>query len=91
MAREKDKAMDWALTQAQKEFRKVFAMALKDGPQEIRGDDAAVIVIRKEDYIEPPAVSGRSIPNFADYLLHIPQVEGLDVARDKSTDRDISL
>lgn len=89
MAQEKDRVMDWALTQAQKEFRKVFAMALKDGPQEIRGEDAAVIVVSEADYRK---LSGEKKEyGFKEHLLSFPKVEELVLERDKDMGRDVEL
>lgn len=82
--------MYWVLPQEEKNFTKVFRMALSDGPQEVHVGNEAVIVVRKQDFIwvEKEKEGGYC---FTEHLLNVPKVEGLDLTRDKSTGRDIDL
>jgi antitoxin Phd len=80
--------MDWKLADAKNKFSEVVKRALTEGPQRITRRDDAVIVVSETEY---QRLTGQR-PGFRDYLLGSgPSLEGVDLTRDRSPDRDVSL
>jgi prevent-host-death family protein len=80
--------MDWRLAEAKNKFSELVNRALAEGPQRVlrRGD--AVIVMALRDYEQ---LIGKK-PGFKDFLMgEGPDLEGVDLSRDRSPMRDISL
>jgi prevent-host-death family protein len=80
--------MDWRLAEAKHKFSELVNRALAEGPQRVlrRGD--AVIVMALRDYEQ---LIGKK-PGFKDFLMgEGPDLEGVDLSRDRSPMRDISL
>lgn len=80
--------MEWTLAEAKNRFSEVVKRALSEGPQRVRrrGNDA-VVVLAQEDY---ERLTGAR-PDFKKALLDGPDFSGLDLSRDRTLDRDVSL
>ena len=77
--------MEWKFTDAKNELSKVVNLALSEGMQKINRRDGSVMVISEEDYIK---ITGQK-PSLLEYIRSAPAE--LEVARDKSSVRDIEL
>ena len=80
--------MDWCLAEAKNRFSELVNRALAEGPQRIlrRGDTVVVMALR--DYEQ---LIGKKT-GFKDFLMgEGPDLEGVDISRDRSPMRDISL
>lgn len=79
---------DWGLAEAKNRFSEVARFSLSEGPQKILRREGNVIVISEEDYLK---LKGKSV-DFKEFLLSsTPDLAKLDLKRDKSSMRDISL
>ncbi len=80
--------MEWRLAEAKNKFSELFNRALAEGPQRVRRRDEAVVVVSANDY---DRLTG-SKPGFKDFLMgEGPDLEGLDLRRDRSPMRNIEL
>ena len=79
--------MDWQLAEAKNRFSDVVTKALNEGPQRVRRRDQAVIILSEQAY---QRLVGQR-PDFKSYLLEGPSLEGLELSRDQTSARDISL
>jgi len=79
--------MDWQLADAKNRFSELVNRALRVGPQRVRRRNEAVVVISAEEY---ELLKGQSV-SFKEYLLTGESLEGVDLARDGSPMREISL
>lgn len=80
--------MDWRLAEAKNKFSELFNRALAEGPQCVRRRDEAVVVMALHDY---ERLTG-SKPGFKAFLMgEGPDLEGLDLSRDREPMRDIDL
>jgi prevent-host-death family protein len=80
--------MDWRLAEAKNKFSELVNRALADGPQRVVRRDDAVIVISARDYEQ---LIGEKL-GFKDFLKgEGPDLEGVDLSRDRSSMRDVSL
>jgi prevent-host-death family protein len=79
--------MDWKLADAKNKFSEVVKRALREGPQRVLRRDDAVIVLSEEDY---ERLAGSRL-SFKEFLLSVPDIEGIDLERDKSPMRDVDL
>ena len=80
--------MEWRLAEAKNRFSEVFNRALAEGPQRVLRRHDAVIVLSERDYQK---LAGKR-PDFTQFLLGKgPTLEGLDLARDRSSMRDVKL
>lgn len=79
--------MEWRLADAKNRLSEVVRLALAEGPQRISRRNDAVIVISEAEYQN---LKGEA-PSFVDHLLSGPSLEGVDLTRDQSTMRDVSL
>ena len=79
--------MDWQISQAKDNFSELMNRALLEGPQRVLGPKDAVILVAEADY---QRLTGARM-DFKEYLLGGPSFDGLDVARDTSTGRDVAL
>jgi len=78
----------WKLAEAKNRFSEVFRLALKDGPQRItRHGNEAVYVLSESEYRR---LKGDP-PDFIEFLLNGPSLEGLELGRDASPMRDVDL
>jgi len=80
--------MTWKLADAKNRFSELVRKALTEGPQRVSRRGDAVVVLSEADY---QRLTGQR-PGFRDYLLdHGPSFEGVDVSRDRSPAREVSL
>lgn len=80
--------MDWKLADAKNKFSEVVRRALTEGPQRVTRRDDAVVIVSEAEYRR---LTGDK-PGFRDYLLGTgPSLEGVDLTRDRSPGRDVSL
>lgn len=80
--------MDWRLAEAKNKFSELVNRALAEGPQRVVRRDDAVIVISSREYEQLI----KKKPGFKDFLMgEGPDLEGVDLSRDRSPMRDVSL
>jgi antitoxin Phd len=79
--------MEWQLADAKNRFSELVSQALHVGPQRVRRRNEAVVVISAEDYEQ---LKGQRV-SFKQYLLVGESLDGVDLTRDRSPIRDISL
>jgi prevent-host-death family protein len=80
--------MDWRLAEAKNKFSELVNRALAEGPQRVLRRDDAVIVMALRDY---ERLIGKK-PRFKDFLMgEGPDLEGVDLSRNRSPMRDITL
>ena len=77
--------MDWKLADAKNRFSEVVRRALLEGPQRVHRRKDSVVVISETEYLR---LTGES-PSFGTFLLDGPDMEGLDLERDRSPLRDV--
>ncbi len=78
----------WLLAEAKNRFSEVARCSISEGPQKIFRREGNVVVISEEEYLN---LKGNNV-DFKDFLLHVtPDFKELDVTRDKTSMRDISL
>jgi prevent-host-death family protein len=78
---------EWNLADAKNRFSEVVNLALTKGPQRIRRRNDQVVVIAAKEYDRLK----RKSSTFKEHLLKGPSFEQLDLERDSSSARDISL
>lgn len=79
--------MDWKLADAKNRFSEVVTKALTEGPQRVQRRDEVVVVISEDEYRR---LTGQR-PDFIEFLLNAPSLEGVDLERDRSPMRDVKL
>jgi antitoxin Phd len=79
--------MDWQVAEAKNKFSELMSRALTEGPQRVRGRKDAVIMLAEEEY---ERIIGTR-PDFKEYLTRRVGLDELDLSRDQSPGRDVSL
>lgn len=79
--------MTWNLAEAKNRLSEVVNLALSQGPQTITRRSDSVVVVSAADYAELTGARA----GFKDFLSHGESFEGLDLTRDPSQGRDVSL
>jgi antitoxin Phd len=79
--------MEWQLADAKNRFSELMNRALHEGPQRVRRRKDAVIVLAEEEY---ERLAGTR-PDFKEYLMRPVGLNELDLSRDHSPGRDVSL
>jgi prevent-host-death family protein len=79
--------MDWKLAEAKNKFSEVVRRALTEGPQRVMRRRDTVVVLAESEY---ERLAGSRV-SFKEFLLNVPDMDGLDLDRDKSPMRDVSL
>ncbi len=80
--------MNWRLAEAKNKFSELVNRALAEGPQRVRRRDETVVVMAVRDY---ERLTGNK-PGFKDFLMgEGPDLEDLDLSRDREPMRDIDL
>ncbi|MGA2726027.1 MAG: type II toxin-antitoxin system prevent-host-death family antitoxin [Bryobacteraceae bacterium] len=80
--------MEWRLADAKNRFSELVNRALVEGPQRVLRRDDAVVVVAEREYEK---LTGTR-PSFKEFLLGDgPNLEGLDLARDRSPIREAKL
>ncbi len=81
--------MTWQLAEAKNKFSEVFTRALSEGPQFVTRRNEEVVILAREEY---DRLSGeKHKPNFIEFLMSGPGLEGVDLERDRSPMRDVDL
>jgi len=78
----------WQLQEAKQRFSELVRRALEEGPQVVtrRGEEVVVIVGAEEfDRLS------RAREDFKDFLLCAPDLDTLEIRRDKSSSREVEL
>ena len=78
---------EWKLADAKNRFSELVNLALTQGPQTVHRRGDQVIVISAKEYARLKGKRAR----FKDHLFQGPSFDGLDLERDTSPSRDISL
>ena len=80
--------MEWRLADAKNRFSELVNRALLEGPQRVLRRDDAVLVVAEREYEK---LTGTR-PSFKEFLLGDgPNLEGLDLVRDRSPIREAKL
>ena len=79
--------MTWKLADAKNRFSELVNLALTKGPQRVTRRKDAVIILAAKEY---DRLTGK-VPAFKEYLTKGESFEGLDLSRDTSPGRDVSL
>ena len=81
--------MEWQLADAKNKFSELVNRALIEGPQRVRRRDDTVVVVAERDYEK---LTGKR-PTFKKFLFDTdgPDLEGLDLKRDRSPTRETKL
>jgi prevent-host-death family protein len=79
--------MMWQLADAKNKFSEVMTRALTEGPQRVRRRDQVVVIISETDFDQ---LAGKS-KSFQDHLLSVPDLSDLDLSRDRSEMREVSI
>jgi antitoxin Phd len=77
----------WNLADAKNKFSEVVNLALHHGPQTVSRRGEKVIVISEKSYQHLRGVEH----SFLDFLFKGPGLDGVDLTRDKSSMRKVSL
>jgi prevent-host-death family protein len=79
--------MDWKLADAKTKLSEVVRRALTEGPQRVLRRNDTVVVLAEEEY---ERLVGSRL-GFKDFLLDGPDMDKLELERDKAPMRDITL
>jgi prevent-host-death family protein len=79
--------MDWQLAEAKNRLSEVVNRALTEGPQHIRRRGDRVVVLSEAEY---DRLTGKH-QSLVEFLLDGPDLSDLDITRDESPMRDVSL
>ena len=80
--------MPWQLQEAKQRFSELVRRALEEGPQVVtrRGEEVVVIVGAQEfDRLS------RAEEDFKDFLRSAPDLDALEIQRDRHTSREVEL
>ncbi len=76
--------MDWKLAEAKNKFSEVVRLALTAGPQRVLRRNDAVVILAEREY--EVLTGGKQ--SFKDFLFAAPDLEELDLSRDRTPMRD---
>ena len=80
--------MTWQLQEAKQKFSELVRRTVEEGPQTVtRHGEEVVVVVPVEEYRR---LSGEK-PDFKEFLLSGPELDGLWLERQEDKPRDISL
>ena len=79
--------MTWNLAEAKNRLTEVVNLALSEGPQTITRRGDTVVVISGAVFAE---LTGKRV-GFKAFLMQGESLDGLDLSRDRSPGRDVSL
>jgi len=79
--------MEWQMADAKNRFSELMNRALSDGPQRVTRRKETVVMLSEEEY---ERLTGKR-PDFKQYLMGGKGLEDLDLTRDQTTGRDVSL
>ncbi len=78
---------EWNLADAKNKFSEVVRLALHNGPQTVSRRGEKVVVISEKTFQKLSGVEH----SFLDFLFQGPGLEGVDLKRDKTSIRKVSL
>ena len=79
--------MIWRMAEAKDRFSELMNRAFRGGPQRVRPRIDAVVMVAEKEY---EGLSGNR-PGFKEFLMSGETFDGLDLTRDQSLGRDVSL
>jgi prevent-host-death family protein len=79
--------MEWKLADAKNRFSEVFRLVLSDGPQWVRRRGDTVVILSEAEF---ERLSGAK-RDFKDFLFKGPNLDELDLERDRTPMRDLDL
>lgn len=80
--------MPWQLQEAKQRFSQVVQCALDEGPQVVtRRGEEVVVVLSIREYQRLTGI----VPDFRDFLLSLPDLDGLDIRRAADLARGVEL
>jgi len=80
--------MRWQVQEAKQRFSTLVRRAVEEGPQTVtRHGEEVVVVLSAEEYRR---LRG-DLPSFKDFLLAGPDLDQLDLQRDRSLPREVEL
>lgn len=79
--------MEWQLADAKNRFSELVSQALHVGPQRVRRRNESVVVISTKEYEQ---LKGERL-SFKEYLFAGTPLEGIDLTRDRSPMREVTL
>jgi antitoxin Phd len=79
--------MEWRMAEAKNRFSELMNRALRDGPQRVRRRNDAVVMVAEKEY---DRLNGKR-PDFKEFLMSGETFDDLDLTRDESLGRDVSL
>ena len=81
--------MEWQLAEAKNKLSELVNRALSEGPQRVHRRDDTVVIVSERNYEK---LTGKR-PTFKKFLLGAegPDLEGLDLKRDRSPVRETKL
>ena len=82
-------AVSWQVQEAKQRFSELVRRTLEEGPQTVtRHCEDIVIVLSVEDYDRLAADSGK---DFKRFLMGAPELDRLEIRRDKRPSRSVNL
>ncbi|MEM6911492.1 MAG: type II toxin-antitoxin system prevent-host-death family antitoxin [Verrucomicrobiota bacterium] len=77
----------WKLADAKNRFSELVNNALSEGPQVVERRGDRVVVISNDEYEK---LTGKK-PDFIEFLMNGPSLEGVDLERSKDPMREVKL
>lgn len=78
--------MNWQVADAKNRFSELITKTLTEGPQRVLRRGEVVVMLTEADY---QRLKGEQV-SLKDYLLHGPDLSGLDLARDPNQMREVA-
>ena len=80
--------MPWQLQEAKQRFSELVRRALEEGPQVVtRRGEEVVVVVKAEEFDR----LSRGEEDFKDFLIDAPDLDSLEIRRDRSPSREVEL
>ena len=80
--------MNWQVQEAKQRFSELVRRALTEGPQVVTRHGEAVVVVLGADEFD--RLNGATL-DFKEFLRSAPDLEALEIARDRSAARPVDL
>jgi antitoxin Phd len=79
--------MEWQMADAKNRFSELMNLAWREGPQRVKRRNGSVVVVSEDEF---ERLQGTR-PDFKEYLMQQVGLDELDLTRDPSPGRDVSL
>lgn len=79
--------MEWKLADAKNKLTEVVNLTLEEGAQTITRRKDRFVLVTEQEYLR---LCGEK-PNFVEFLMSAPDLEGVDLERSKEPMRDVHL